>query len=355
VNTTHKPMRLCLVADDVRHPLDEGFKKAITSMIGCLQQRHESLVVGRNIEAEIGKTVTQNRLLLSARLARAIRVFRPDIVIYFPMASITVGSFVRSRILRLYSGVPTAMVGLQPRTYGPLARRMVAALSPDIVFVQSWRSVAVLQGLGMRAGYLPSGVDLARFQPAPSEKRVALRIKHGLPTNRKILLHVGHLNRDRGIDLLAMLASSSLLPLLVTSTSTVPDEGFRRELEEKGVRIVTRYLPDIEELYQLADVYLFPTYHVTSAIEFPLSVLEALACGIPVLSTRFGALDTYFDSNSWFRFFASREEARVGLGALLACGEHARPAIRKAVETRFSWDAVCASLLNQCVLDHVAK
>ncbi len=65
------------------------------------------------------------------------------------------------------------------------------------------------------------------------------------------------------------------------------------ELRRAGVLLITHYLPEIVELYQAADAYVFPVPPNPadpSAIDLPLSVLEAAACNLPILATRFGAL-----------------------------------------------------------------
>lgn len=43
-------------------------------------------------------------------------------------------------------------------------------------------------------------------------------------------------------------------------------------------------------MYQLSDLYIFPVIFEGGCIGIPLSILEARACGIPVMSTEFGGL-----------------------------------------------------------------
>jgi glycosyltransferase involved in cell wall biosynthesis len=53
-----------------------------------------------------------------------------------------------------------------------------------------------------------------------------------------------------------------------------------------GVKIIEEYLPNIQVVYQLADVYIFPTISRDYVIDIPLSAIEALACGTPVITHR---------------------------------------------------------------------
>ena len=56
-----------------------------------------------------------------------------------------------------------------------------------------------------------------------------------------------------------------------------------KTLEDAGVKIHKGYLEHVEEIYQMADVYLFPTRSAEFVISVPLSVMEALSCGVPVI------------------------------------------------------------------------
>ena len=63
----------------------------------------------------------------------------------------------------------------------------------------------------------------------------------------------------------------------------------------------------------MADLYVFPTkynhkslpksYNEIGAIDLPLSILEAMACNLPLIATPFGALPRIFrEGNSFFYF-----------------------------------------------------
>ena len=64
------------------------------------------------------------------------------------------------------------------------------------------------------------------------------------------------------------------------------DEELVRALEEDGVTIMSGYLENVEEIFQMSDAYLFPTRSTENVISIPLSVMEALACGVPVIGYR---------------------------------------------------------------------
>jgi len=74
----------------------------------------------------------------------------------------------------------------------------------------------------------------------------------------------------------------------------------------------------IEEFYQASDVYIFPVRNPTGSIDLPLSVLEALAVGLPVVSTRFGAIADMVPKEAPIMFYNSDSDL---LPALLKISE----------------------------------
>jgi glycosyltransferase involved in cell wall biosynthesis len=130
--------------------------------------------------------------------------------------------------------------------------------------------------------------------------------------------------------------------ILVGSTSTAQDEDLARWLSERGVRLIREYVPRIEEIYQLADAYVFPVVSEAAAIGVPLSVLEAMACNLPVVTTRFGGLPWMFQKEDGFIYFDDAGELPGiigGLHALQKCST------RRMVEP-YDWKRVAAGAIE---------
>ena len=142
------------------------------------------------------------------------------------------------------------------------------------------------------------------------EKDSLLR-KYGLPQNSKICLHVGHIRQSRNVDWLLQLNLPAEAHLVVVgSTSRFIENDLKGALQKRGVTVIDSFLPDIEEIYRLADVYLFPVQSSEAAIEMPLSVLEAMACNLPVVTTSFGGLTKHFTNVSGLYFADTLETFR---------------------------------------------
>jgi glycosyltransferase involved in cell wall biosynthesis len=146
---------------------------------------------------------------------------------------------------------------------------------------------------------IPLGIDLERFPFGDAAARAAARTALGLPESAFV---VGSFQKDgvgwgegfepkliKGPDTLvaAVERLHALVPELVVLL-TGPARGYvRRELEQKGVpyrHVVARSRDELARAYRALDVYL-----VTSRQEGgPKAVLESLASGVPLVSTRVG-------------------------------------------------------------------
>lgn len=243
-------------------------------------------------DGEAAQVVDTNTLLLSRSVKELIRDFGPDVILFIPKGAMTLTSLARVHVLRSYgNGCPVALLSVQPKPLSLLGRTALRLLGPDLVLAQSHAEADNMRRLGCKAAMVPAGVDLDRFVPVDGGEKARLRSKHGFEPDDKVILHVGHLRENRNVRIFKHLQNlDGCKCVLVGSTRTCREEGLINELSDAGVRIVGDYQPNIEEWYQLADLYVFPVVVSDAAIQFPLSVLEALACNLPVVTTRFGGL-----------------------------------------------------------------
>ena len=340
------PARIAVVSEDLGLPLDEGIKKFAVSLLRALSEHSTAFGIstgGADGLPEGAERIPANRLFLSNALRRSLASFAPDVICYVPSASCTAFSFVRARLLKLYHpSARVAMVALQGRGHGAVGRLLVSRLQPDHLFAQSQSTIDELSAAGGRARFLPSGVDIDTFRPVSPREKTDLRRKHGLPAHEFLVLHVGHLKPGRNVSLLGRIGNIAR-PVLVAGSSTGRDAALRRELEAAGVTIIDRFVAEVQELYQAADCYLFPTLEPGSAIDVPLSVLEAMACDLPVVSSPFGGLPLMFEEGPGLQFAASDERI---LEALNRAKEAPAGGARRLVE-RYSWREVAARFLSE--------
>lgn len=134
-----------------------------------------------------------------------------------------------------------------------------------------------------------NGVDIRRFssEDRPSH-RDAIRQRLGV-TNEVLFLIVAHNYRLKGV---ATLLHAMSLQLAAGSKARLAIVGgkqsrpFKRLARQLGVEQTVNFLgatDDIVPYYAAADVYVQPTFYDPCS----LVVLEALGCGLPVITSRF--------------------------------------------------------------------
>ena len=189
-----------------------------------------------------------------------------------------------------------------------------------------------------------TGVDTRRFRPPLPGEKGALRRLWGLPEDARVVLHVGHLVPSRNLSVMAELTRlDGVLPVMLASRRREPGSAALEDrLRSAGVVIFTGYRPEVEQLYRLADCYLFPVTSPMGAIAMPLSVLEALASDLPVASTPFGVLPELFQSATGIRFASGAEGLVCAVEELLA-----RPCSTREVALPFSWETAIGGILER--------
>jgi glycosyltransferase involved in cell wall biosynthesis len=285
-------MRLVVVSERLSPPYDEGIKNVTVHLIGALSAKHDVLGIttGGQSDAILRiRNAHANRLLVGRELGGLIRAFAPQAIVYVPTACGTVFSFARACVLRAYGGgAPTALVVLQPRSHTAVGSFLIGHLHPDWVVTQSRQTAATFGDLGCRTALLPPAVDAERFRPVGQETKLALRARYDIPSAATVVTHVGHLKGKRNLaQLLALQAGGEYHGVVVASTSTRQDAALKDRLRSAGVTVVDGFVSNVEDIYRLSDVYLFLADVATAAIEVPLSVLEAMACNLPVVCTPF--------------------------------------------------------------------
>jgi glycosyltransferase involved in cell wall biosynthesis len=246
----------------------------------------------------------------------------------------------------LCGGAPVALIGLQE--FRVRSGRLLRLLGPDLLLVPTAEDCDRARHAGVNAARVASGVDLERFRPAAADERTALRRRWGLPGDATVMLHVGHLKDGRNLGLLAPLVAAGATVVLVVSGRRGPEsERLKAELTAAGVVVVEGYQPRIEELYRLADCYVFPTASNDSAVAMPLSVLEALASDLPVVSMRFGALAERLGEGPGLELVDDPQ--RIPERALALAGA---PVTTRALAEPFSWNAIMERLVE--IFDQLA-
>ena len=151
---------------------------------------------------------------------------------------------------------------------------------------EQYKSMGIVEN---KIEVVQSGIDLSEFDNLP--ERGEFRRKHGLDSKQKIILYLGRINRIKGLDLLVKAFTELSKPLNEAKLVIVgPDDGYLHflkkliaDLEISHKVLFTGPLYERERLraYVDADVYVLPSSYEI----FGITILEAMACGIPVVVT----------------------------------------------------------------------
>ena len=329
---------------------DQGERVFLRELGGRLAERVPTRVYSSTREAADLVRQVSSHPLVSPQLVRELWRHRPDAIVY--VYPVTTAALLRARFMKLSGrGAQTVMIALATHAlerFGAPFRRL---LWPDLVLVTSDAERRSLAALGAAVETLPPGVDVDRFRPAADlAEKQRIRREWGLPEDRAIVLHVGHLVGARNLGVLVELASRVPVTPVVLVSHVRDEESnrLRAALDRAGVVVLEGYRPGVEELYRAADCYVFPSRAWGGGIDLPLSVLEALASDLPVVCTPFGALPERFGATDGVRFASSDSELVQGVADMLRL----RPSTRHLVDG-YSWDAVADRLLS--LLDRQAR
>ena len=321
----HKSRLRILLISDTRGNSDEGMKN-----------------IARSLAGELNKTDDINVAISNPRSALK-QVNSVDLIHY--IAGPTYRSVLLLGLLKTVNPKLLTILTFTNPFWGAPANILVKIFCPDHVIAasQHWRDWAEQNRIpyGM---LVISGVDIERFTPPSALLKTQLRKRLGLPATKTIALHVGHLKHNRNLALLQGPQQDPALQIVVVgSTTTRVCERLARNLEQAGCIVFRSYQPRIHEFYQAADCYIFPTLDNRAAIQTPLSILEAMAVGIPVITTPFGALPDIFQNVAGFIYFTPERVDSSGLADMIKSATQAKSANREAVE-EYSWAKVASRL-----------
>jgi glycosyltransferase involved in cell wall biosynthesis len=144
---------------------------------------------------------------------------------------------------------------------------------------------------------VPNGIDLSQYEKLP--RSGAFKQKFGIDSEKKIILFVGRIAYQKGVDILVKAYAHLVKNLKVSNSLLVlvgPDDGYLNKirmlinsLNLKDAVLITGRVSVQEKLSALkdAEVLVLPSRYEA----FPITALEAFACGKPVIASRIGGLE----------------------------------------------------------------
>lgn len=224
------------------------------------------------------------------------------------------------------------------------ASRVIALQETE---VGQYKSMGVIED---KIRIVPNGIDLSEFDNLP--QRGEFRKKYGLNDHEKIILYLGRIHETKGIDLLVR-AFAGLTKVMdgVRLVIVGPNGGQLSNLtkltRDLGVSDKVLFTGPIYERNKLeayvdADIFVTPSF-----LGFPVTFLEACACGTPIITTENSdkldwihnqtGLVTAYDENQLKDAIARVLSSRV-------LTEQFRKNGQKLVRQRFTWSRIAEEL-----------
>ncbi len=153
---------------------------------------------------------------------------------------------------------------------------------------------------------IPNGLDLVGFQPASALQRATSRRRLGIEDDRVVVAYTGKLNRYKGLEQLvavwrdvAVRYPKALLMLIGSGEGQFLscERELKQFVEEHKLSSAVRFTgfaADVSTYLAACDGYVFPSEREG----FPLGPFEAMACGLPVVASRVGAIPDVIDGVS---------------------------------------------------------
>lgn len=291
-----------------------------------------------------------NGWLCARTLHAPLREFAPDVVLSYWLYPDAFGAMHAAQRagLPLVVGARGSDLRVRDAISKRLTRPVLHAAQHILVVSEDLGRVAArdYDADPTRIRAIPNGCDATIFHPQPrADARAAL----GVDADAGLVVYVGRLVPEKGLRELfdAMTSLAPQRPKL--QLALIGDGPMRAELEGQiaaaGLRV---HLPgaqgpqDVARWMAASDLVTLPSY----SEGHPNVLVEALACGRPVVATPVGGIPEVVDADCGL-LVPARDPAALAAGLRDALD---RPWDEAVLARRFSrgWDAVAADTLRAC-------
>lgn len=316
---------------------DEGTLKIVQNLARRIKEQDpETKVVTyerrsklTDIYVHIPGLFRRTKLMISRQLHRVLNENK-TMVLFIPPPAKMISNALRTFTLSFSARWGLSVIMVMQLPVGRLSRFLFRMSGATIIALSQNAADYYKRVLANNIIYVKTGIDTEKFHAVSREEKLALRVRYGLPADKPVVIHAGHLKKGRNIaQLLKIDERFHVVMVASTLMAAEQDRQLRAELEAKpNVTLIDTYLSHIEEIYQLADVYFFPVQQEGNCVDIPLSVLEAAACQLPVVCTPYGELAQFVQCPGFFEITGfSEKEINSQLLEAVQCNSNVRNAV----------------------------
>lgn len=270
-----------------------------------------------------GLNLISSQVMLPLLLIGEMKRNFPDVIHLFEPFHMGYASLLLKRVF----GVPLVLTLIGMNTYDPFSRNYSRFRGPiskimnnvDVV-TASTRELfkrAKWQGYQGEARIIPHCVDTSRFYPMGEHIKTEIRNKHEIDDTQKLVVSIQRLDKRKKTGVLVSAAKyvlSKMPNVRFIIGGTGPEQAsLEQQVQEMGLSKnveMIGYIPDsvLPKYYSAADLFALHTLYEG----FGIVVIEAMACGTPVVTTDTGGLREIVESNA--AGIVVRPDSSIALG-----------------------------------------
>ena len=237
----------------------------------------------RNVATHISRRFEEQNKVVFSSLRDLLKIplncMKSDVTMIFARCTKTVYSV--AKVCSLFSK-KLVMVMVQKPQDEFLKKNTAHPINCDWLTICEKDAEEIVLCKDRRITLFEAGINAEKFSPVSRERAEELKEKYGFDKTKPLVVHVGHCSQGRGLEDFCYI-DGALFSRLVVASGMFESQDTVNTLEKAGVKLISGYIENINEIYQMADAYLFPTKNGDFVISVPLSVMEALSCGTPAV------------------------------------------------------------------------
>ena len=188
---------------------------------------------------------------------------------------------------------------------------------------------------------LPNGVDLKLFNKPSEQEKQDIRERYNIPLDAFVVLFVGRFVPKKGFDILYK-AKDPSYHLVFVGGGIIPEY-----IQSDTSVTIVGPLPqeELAMMYKASDVFILPSY----GEGFPLSIQEAMATGLPIITSKQNNLDQTLDSPLIMYIDRTEEDIKSAIKRIQGDGALQRDMAeysRRIASQNYSWEKNTTKLLD---------
>lgn len=206
-----------------------------------------------------------------------------------------------------------------------------------------------------RTRIIPCGYDETRFGPPTPAQRQGSRARYGLDVAHLGLVYAGNLLARRDVATILQALGQLSAPQRAATRLLIAGQGpeevrLTALVQTLGVRDQVTFLglrpwDELRTIYWAGDLFVFPSHYEI----FGLVLLEALACGLGLVSTPVGAAPDVISAETGFLFPIGHPDALADILRDLLTHPERLTALAQAAHRcapAYTWEAAARAILN---------